>query len=65
METRQLKAFCEVIECKSFSHAAGRLGVTQPAVSLQMRTLEKRLGVQLLDRSASGSCPSCAPASCT
>lgn len=51
METRQLKAFCEVIECKSFSQAAGRLGVTQPAVSLQMRTLEKRLGVQLLDRS--------------
>jgi DNA-binding transcriptional LysR family regulator len=51
METRQLKAFCEVIDCKSFSQAAGRLGVTQPAVSLQMRTLEKRLGVQLLDRS--------------
>src|SRR5512140_1887182 len=51
METRQLKAFCEVIECKSFSQAAARLGVTQPAVSLQMRTLEKRLGVQLLDRS--------------
>jgi DNA-binding transcriptional LysR family regulator len=51
METRQLKAFCEVIECKSFSQAAGRIGVTQPAVSLQMRTLEKRLGVQLLDRS--------------
>jgi LysR family transcriptional regulator, transcriptional activator of the cysJI operon len=51
METRQLKAFCEVIECKSFSQAAARLGITQPAVSLQMRTLEKRLSVQLLDRS--------------
>jgi DNA-binding transcriptional LysR family regulator len=51
METRQLQAFCEVLERKSFSQAAERLGVTQPAVSLQVRSLEKRLGVQLLDRS--------------
>jgi DNA-binding transcriptional LysR family regulator len=51
METRQLQAFCEVIERKSFSLAAERLGVTQPAVSLQVRALEKRLGTQLLDRS--------------
>ena len=51
METRQLRAFCEVVERKSFSHAAERLGVTQPAVSLQVRALEKRLGTQLLDRS--------------
>src|SRR5439155_15064458 len=28
-----------------------QLGVTQPAVSLQIRSLEKRLGLQLLDRS--------------
>jgi DNA-binding transcriptional LysR family regulator len=51
METRQLQAFCEVVERKSFSQAAERLGVTQPAVSLQVRSLEKRLGAQLLDRS--------------
>jgi DNA-binding transcriptional LysR family regulator len=51
METRQLQAFCEVVERKSFSQAAERLGVTQPAVSLQIRSLEKRLGAQLLDRS--------------
>jgi DNA-binding transcriptional LysR family regulator len=51
METRQLQAFCEVIERKSFSQAAERLGVTQPAVSLQIRSLEQRLGRQLLDRS--------------
>ena len=36
---------------RSFSQAAERLGVTQPAVSLQVRALEKRLGTQLLDRS--------------
>src|SRR5579872_3613170 len=51
MDTRQLQAFCEVVERKSFSQAAERLGVTQPAISLQVRALEKRLGTQLLDRS--------------
>jgi len=51
MDTRQLAAFCAVVERRSFSHAAERLGVTQPAVSLQVRALEKRLGTQLLDRS--------------
>src|SRR5881275_167807 len=49
MDTRQLAAFCAVVEKKSFSQAAERLGVTQPAVSLQIRALEKRLGTQLLD----------------
>src|SRR4051794_27474149 len=51
MDTRQLAAFCAVVERKSFSQAAERLGVTQPAVSLQVRALEKRLATQLLDRS--------------
>src|ERR671925_2194006 len=51
MDTRQLAAFCAVVERKSFSHAAERLGVTQPAVSLQIRSLEQRLGRRLLDRS--------------
>jgi len=51
MDTRQLAAFCTVVERRSFSQAAERLGVTQPAISLQVRALEKRLGTQLLDRS--------------
>jgi DNA-binding transcriptional LysR family regulator len=51
MDTRQLVAFCAVVERKSFSQAAERLGVSQPAVSLQIRSLEQRLGRQLLDRS--------------
>jgi DNA-binding transcriptional LysR family regulator len=51
MDTRQLAAFCAVVERRSFSQAAARLGVTQPAVSLQIRSLEKRLGRKLLDRS--------------
>jgi DNA-binding transcriptional LysR family regulator len=51
MDTRQLAAFCAVVDRKSFSLAAEQLGVTQPAVSLQIRSLEKRLGEKLLDRS--------------
>jgi DNA-binding transcriptional LysR family regulator len=51
MDTRQLAAFCEVVDRKSFSQAAERLGVTQPAVSLQVRSREKRLNTKLLDRS--------------
>jgi DNA-binding transcriptional LysR family regulator len=51
MDTRQLAAFCAVVERGSFSQAADRLGVTQPAVSLQIRSLEERVGRRLLDRS--------------
>ena len=51
METKQLAAFCAVVERRSFSQAAAALGVTQPAVSQQVRALERRVGQQLLDRS--------------
>jgi len=51
MDTRQLAAFCAVVERRSSSQAPDQLGVTQPAVSLQIRSLEQRLGQQLLDRS--------------
>ena len=51
MDTRQLAAFCAVVERRSFSLAAERLGVSQPAVSLQIRALEERVGRRLLDRS--------------
>jgi DNA-binding transcriptional LysR family regulator len=51
MDTKQLAAFCAVVERRSFAQAAEQLGVTQPAVSLQIRSLEQRLGQQLLDRS--------------
>jgi DNA-binding transcriptional LysR family regulator len=46
----QLSTFVEVIERGSFSAAADRLDLTQPAVSLQVRQLEKRLGVRLIER---------------
>lgn len=46
----QLRALVEVIEQGSFSGAARRLNLTQPAVSLQIRELERRFGVRLIER---------------
>ncbi|HKA42204.1 MAG TPA: LysR family transcriptional regulator [Burkholderiales bacterium] len=46
----QLQALREVVALGSFSAAAQKLRLTQPAVSLQIRELEKRLGVQLVER---------------
>ena len=51
MDTKQLAALVAVVDRSSFSQAAELLGVTQPAVSLAIRSLEKRLGCQLIDRS--------------
>lgn len=46
----QLRTFSDVIELGSFSAAAERLNLSQPAVSLQIRELERRLGVRLIER---------------
>ncbi len=46
----QLRSFALVIETGSFSTAADRLGISQPAVSLQVRQLERRLAVRLIER---------------
>jgi DNA-binding transcriptional LysR family regulator len=46
----QLRALLEVVERGSFSAAAQRLNLTQPAVSLQIRELERRFGVRLIER---------------
>ncbi|NDL58678.1 LysR family transcriptional regulator [Phytoactinopolyspora mesophila] len=46
----QLHAFAEVVEAGSFSGAAERLNLTQPAISLRVRQLEERLGVRLVER---------------
>ena len=45
-----LTTFARVIELGGFSAAAKRLNLTQPAVSLQIRQLERRLGVRLVER---------------
>ena len=51
MQVESLKVFCDVARCRSFSQAAGLNDVTQSAVSQVVSQLEKRLGVQLIDRS--------------
>lgn len=45
-----LRTFAQVVELGSFSAAAERGGVTQPAVSLQIRQLERRFGLKLVER---------------
>ena len=50
MKLDQLQTFLDVIELGTFTAAADRMGVSQPAVSLQVSQLEKKLGVRLIER---------------
>jgi len=50
MDFEQLKTFQLVSRLKSFSRAAEKLGVTQPAISAQVRSLENEVGARLFDR---------------
>ncbi len=50
MNLSQLKAFLAVAQDRSFSRAAEKLYLTQPAVSKQIQALEEGLGVRLFDR---------------
>ncbi len=50
MDFEQLRTFIEVSRLRSFSRAAEKLGVTQPAISAQIRTLETEVGARLFDR---------------
>ncbi|HTQ98662.1 MAG TPA: hydrogen peroxide-inducible genes activator [Candidatus Acidoferrum sp.] len=51
---KQLEYFVTVARASSFHGAADQLGVTQPALTIQIAALEKLLGVQLFDRSRAG-----------
>lgn len=50
MDTQALKAFIDVADCRSFSLAAEKLHITQPAVSKRIASLELQLDCKLFDR---------------
>lgn len=49
-----LETFCTVAQLGSFSRAAAALHISQPAVTRQIKALEKELGALLLTRTAQG-----------
>ncbi|MBO6813415.1 MAG: LysR family transcriptional regulator [Rhizobiaceae bacterium] len=51
MHTKALKTLIRIADVGSFATAANQLGITLPALSMQMKTLEQDLGTSLFDRS--------------
>ena len=51
MDLTALRTFVAVAECSSFSRAAEELHLAQPAVSQQIKRLERDVGAELLSRS--------------
>ena len=54
MDLTQLRAFVTVAQEGNLTRAAGRLHLTQPAVSLQIKSLQQSLNVQLFRRGPTG-----------
>jgi|GEM_PF-3364823 len=54
MTYKQLQVFVALVQENSFSGAAQKLKVTQPAISWQLKSLENELGVILLERDTRG-----------
>ena len=50
MDLREINTFLHVAKLKSFSKAAGQMGYTQAAVTIQIKHLENELKVHLFDR---------------
>jgi LysR family hydrogen peroxide-inducible transcriptional activator len=57
---RQLEYFVVLVEMGSFRAAAEQCGISQPSLSVQLATLEKRLGQRLVERGRSGVIPTLA-----
>ena len=50
IEIKHLRSFVAVAEERNFTRAAERLHLAQPALSVHIRQLEERMGVQLVER---------------
>ena len=50
LEDNRIRIFLAVVDCGSFTAAANKLRITQPAVSQNIAELERILGVQLMER---------------
>jgi DNA-binding transcriptional LysR family regulator len=50
MDLWQLKIFCKVVECRSFSKAGESVHLSQPTVSSHIKDLEEHFGTRLVDR---------------
>jgi LysR family transcriptional regulator, regulator for genes of the gallate degradation pathway len=57
VELRRLRYLVEAIEQGSLGKAAGRLGISQPALTKSLRLLEQELEVPLLERTSAGVAP--------
>ena len=57
LDPKHLAQLSVVVEAGSFQSAADRLGLTQPALSRNMKTLEARLGAPLFRRTGRRSIP--------
>lgn len=57
MDLWQLHIFCRVVECKSFSKAAGIIHLSQPTVSSHIKELEEHFDCRLIDRLAREAVP--------
>ncbi len=50
LSPRELQVFLASAETENFSEAARRLNVSQPAISMQIKSLEEKLGMSLFER---------------
>jgi LysR family transcriptional regulator, low CO2-responsive transcriptional regulator len=58
MHLHQIELFCRVVECGSFTRAAEQLFITPAALRIQVKRLERSLGLTLLQRVPGGMAPS-------
>ncbi|MFC9926236.1 LysR family transcriptional regulator [Streptomyces sp. NPDC127190] len=54
LELRHLRVLCAIADAGSVGRAAAHLGYSQPAVSTQLRRIERHLGEPLFERGTSG-----------